>query len=161
MPPPYDTTQRNALADAAVDALNVGSGPAHATLRLFDSGVVQLASLALAVPVAPAASGGAKTFSAIPAGVVAASARCARYELRDRAGSVVLSGPVADLGLTSAAFKAGDTLRVTDLVYAVAADGTATVQGTGVLVPYSLRYADQVQARLRPLLDVSGRVVTE
>lgn len=117
----HSTAARNAMADAVVDRLDLGSGTAAGRLVFQTSGGTAVATLTLSNPAFGAASGGVATASAITSDTNAAGGTTTKFELRDRDANAVILGSVGtsgqDINLSSVVIGAGDTVSVTSLTY--------------------------------------------
>lgn len=119
-------TLRNTLADAAVDALDVGSTDATGDLQIATSTGFStiLATLTFANPAFGPASGGITTANSITSDTNAANTGTAvAFRVRDRnnsevfRGSVTVTGGGGDLQLSSVGITAGDTVSITSMTY--------------------------------------------
>ncbi|MER7213197.1 hypothetical protein ABT340_39555 [Streptosporangium sp. NPDC000239] len=122
------TTARNAAADAVVDLLDAGSGPAIVEIRTGTQPTTAndtatgtlLATLTLADPAYGSASSGAATMASTPrtaTGVAAGTAGW--FRMKDSAGNTVLDGSVTATGgggqleLATTSISVGLTVEVT------------------------------------------------
>jgi hypothetical protein len=95
------TVAKNAAVDAVVDLLDAGSPPGNLVIK--NTGGTILASLALANPAFGASSGGIATAGTISDDLSAdATGTAATFELRNAAGTVVITGTC---GLTGEALN--------------------------------------------------------
>lgn len=120
------TTIRNTLADAVVDALDIGSTDATGDLQIATSTAFStiLANLTFANPAFGTAATGTATANAIVSETNApASGSAAAFRVRDRnnsevfRGSVTVTGGGGDLQLSSVGITAGDTVSITSMTY--------------------------------------------
>ena len=120
----HGTATRNALADAAVDRLDLGSGTSAGRLIFQTAGSVTVATLPLSNPAFGSATGGTATANTITSDTNAAGGTTTKVELRDRDGTAVILGSVgtsgADINLSSNVITAGDTVTMTSLTYSAA-----------------------------------------
>jgi len=118
----HSTAIRNALADAVVDALDVGTTNPNGQLIFRTSGDVEVATLNLTNPAAGAAASGIATYSAIASDTTATGGVVAKATLENRdntivytCGSVLTTG--GDITLSSLTVGVGDTVAVSALTY--------------------------------------------
>lgn len=113
------TTVRNAMCDAFVDAIDVGTTDASGDLQVRTSGgTTLLAELTFSATAFGAASSGAATANAITDDSSAdASGTAAVMRIRNRDNTTVAEGTVgtsgADLNLNTVSITAGDRVSVT------------------------------------------------
>jgi len=117
---------RNTLANAAVDAIDVGSTDASGDIQIATSSAFStiLATLLFSATAFGAASAGVATANAITADTNAAnSGTAANFRFRDRDNNEVLRGTVSatggggDIQLSSVGITAGDTISITSMTY--------------------------------------------
>jgi len=118
------TAARNAACDAIVDLCDV-SAPGDLRIGTTSMSTV-LAVLALSNPAFGAAAAGVATANSISDDTSADNTgTAAEYELRDGAGSNVITGDVsdsgADINLSSTSITAGDTVSISSLTVTVPA----------------------------------------
>jgi len=116
----HEVAVRNAMADAAVDLLDVGAG-ANGTLEFHTAGDVEVATLALSATAFGAAAAGVATASAISDDTNATGGTTTKAVFKDQDGNAVINCSVGtsgeDINLSSNVISAGDTVRVTSLTY--------------------------------------------
>jgi hypothetical protein len=123
----HSTATRTALADTAVDRLDLGSANAAGHLVFKTTGGSVLATLILSNPAFGSASAGTATASAITSDTNAAGTGTAtKFELQDRDAVAVILGSVGngsggDINLSSNVITAGDTVSMSSLTYSAAA----------------------------------------
>ncbi len=104
-------------ADAGAGRLLILDGTRPAT---GGAKTTQLADLDLTDPVAPAATGGVQTFSAIIDDTSTVAGTATWFRIEDNSGDAVFDGDVgtagSDLNLNSTAISAGGTVSVTSFV---------------------------------------------
>lgn len=103
------TAGKNAALDALLDLLDAGSGAASGSLLLLTAGDVQVAEIVLSNPAFGAASSGTATASSTTADTNTVAGTVTKYQAVNRDGTVVISGTVAELTLTSDTYGTGDT----------------------------------------------------
>ena len=119
----HSTAARNAMADAAVDRLDLGTTNASGRLIFKTAGDSVLATLPMSNPAFGSASSGTATASAITNDTNAAGTGTAtKFDLVNRDGTVVISGTVGngsggDINLSSNVITAGDTVSMSALTY--------------------------------------------
>lgn len=119
----HSTAARNAIADAVVDLLDVGSTNPSGRLIFKTAGATVLATLPLSATAFGAASSGVATAAAITSDTNAAnSGTCTVFDLINRNAVVVVSGTVGngsggDINLSSNVITAGDTVSMSALTY--------------------------------------------
>jgi hypothetical protein len=121
----YDVTVRNGMLNHLVSVLD---GGANALLRIYDgtrpatggTATNLLATLTCSDPVAPAASAGAVTFSAITSSSVVTAGTATWFRLVTSAGTFVLDGNVgtsgSDLNLNTQALVSNAQISVSSFV---------------------------------------------
>lgn len=121
------TATRNAMCNAMVDLLDVGSGQATGDLRFYTAAFATLlATLLFSNPAFGNAATGVATASAITADSSAdASGTAAVCRFRDRDAATVLEGTVgtsgADINFNTVTWTAGDNISVSSLTLTVPA----------------------------------------
>jgi hypothetical protein len=119
----HSTAARNAIANAAVDLLDIGSG-ANGTLVFLTTSDVVVATLGLSDPAFGAADAGAATAGAITSDTNAVGGITTKFELRNKNDVAVIFGSVGtsgqDINLSSVSVGAGDTVAITNLTYTAA-----------------------------------------
>lgn len=116
---------RNAIADAVVDLIDVGSTDATGDMAFAKSDDTVLCTCNFANPAFGAASSGVATAGTIATGTVGASITSqtvAKVIIRNRNNAEVLRGTVAastggDVNLSSVVVSTGDTISVSALTY--------------------------------------------
>jgi len=117
------TAVRNTLANAAVDAVVVGSTDANGDLVIMTSGDVEVSTHAHANPAYGAAASGVATAGAIGDDASATGGTAALYKQQDRDNAEVMRGTVTatagggDIELTSVVIGATDTVQISSLTY--------------------------------------------
>lgn len=116
------TATRNAMADAAVDLLDAGSGAGTLEIKSGAStvaGTNEVATLTFSDPAFGAASSGTATASAITDDSSATGGTASHCTLFDSDSDAVVQGTVgtsgADINLSSVSIGAGDTVSITSL----------------------------------------------
>ncbi len=115
----YSTAAKNARLDAVTTLIDAGVSAGK--LKIRDGSNVVLATLTLADPCAPAASGGVLTFDTSPSledSSADASGTAANAIITDSADTTVISGLTVgtsgtDIVLTSTSITAGQTVTIT------------------------------------------------
>ena len=114
------TTVRNAMCDALVDAIDVGSTDATGDLSIWTAAFATLLATPLfANPAFGAAAAGVATASAITSEPSApATGSAAVLRIRDRDNAAVVEGTVstsgADLNLNTVSITTADVVSITD-----------------------------------------------
>lgn len=110
------TRARNAMCNALVDEIDVGTTDANGDLVIATSGDVEVATLACSNPAFGAASSGVATAGTISDDTNATGGTAAVFWFQDRDNAEVFRGTVgtsgADLNLSSVTIGAGDTVSV-------------------------------------------------
>lgn len=114
------TATRNAVADAAVDLIDAGTGTTEGKLRFYTAGFATLlAELDLSQPAFGAAASGTATAATITAPAADNTGVAAVFRIVDRDDATVMEGTVgtsgADINFNSVNWTAGDTISVTSL----------------------------------------------
>lgn len=126
MPITHTTPVRNAVADAVLGRINLGSAQASGDIQIATSNAFTtiLARLVMSNPAFGAASGGQATANAIsPENNAPATGVAAAYRTRDRdanevfRGTVGVTGSGADMQLSSVNISAGDLIQINSFVY--------------------------------------------
>jgi hypothetical protein len=116
---------RNAMCDALVDLLDVGTTDANGDLVVMTAADAQIATLALSNPAFGNAATGVATANAIASDTNATGGTAALFKLQNRNNVEVLRGQVAtsgaELNLSSLSIGAGDTVAVSALTVTVPA----------------------------------------
>jgi hypothetical protein len=117
----HGSTTRDAVCNAVVDRLDLGSGTSAGRLVFQTSGGTAVATLALSNPAFGNASSGVATANSITSDTNAAGGTTTKFELRDRDAVAVILGAVgtsgSDINLSSVIIGAGDTVSVSSLTY--------------------------------------------
>ena len=120
----HTTATRNAMADAVVDRIDLGTTDTTGDLVIQTSGDVEVATLSwTATPAFGAATGGVATMNAINDDTSATGGTAAKFKFQDRdntevvSGSVTATGGGGDIELSSVVIGAGDTVSITSLTY--------------------------------------------
>ena len=119
----HSTAARNTLADAIDTLINTGAGTSNFTF--FNAQSVSLAVVDLDNPAFGAASSGAISLAGTPqegtASHATSNAVCSSFSIKDRDGTVVLSGTVAatgaDINVSNTTINNGDTVRISSFTY--------------------------------------------
>lgn len=117
------TAVRNALAEEISTQVDTGTTNASGRVVIMTSGDVVVATLPMSNPAYGAASGGSITANAITDDTNAVGGTAALFKVVDKDASEVYRGVVTatggggDLELSSLNIGAGDTVRITSLVY--------------------------------------------
>lgn len=95
----HGTPTRNAVADAVVDRIDLGTGTAAGVLKIRASSTV-LATIALANPAFGSASAGAAAMAGLPRSDSAADASGTpdNFQIVDRDGTIIFSGTAGIAG---------------------------------------------------------------
>lgn len=121
------TAARNAMADAVVDRIDLGSSDANGDLVIMTSGDVEVATLACSNPAFGAASGGTATAAAISDDTSATGGTAAKFKFQDRnnsevfRGSVTATGGGGDIEIDNVTVGAGVTVSITSFTYSAPA----------------------------------------
>ena len=121
------TAVRNALADACVDLIDVGSADAQGDLVIMTSGDSEVATLACSNPAFGAADSGTATASSISDDTSATGGTAAKFKFQDRdngevfQGSVTGTGGGGDIELDNVTVGAGVTVSITSFTYSASA----------------------------------------
>jgi hypothetical protein len=121
------TASRNAMCNALVDLLDVGSGQSTGDLRFYTASFATLlATLLFSNPAFGNSATGTATASAITADSSAdASGTAAVWRARDRDGTTVLEGTCGtsgqDINFNTVTWTAGDNISVSSLTITVPA----------------------------------------
>jgi hypothetical protein len=117
----HGSATRDAVCNAVVDRLDLGSGTSAGRLVFQTAGSVAVATLPLSNPAFGNASSGVATANSITSDTNAAGGTTTKFELRDRDGAAVILGAVgtsgSDINLSSVIIGAGDTVSVSSLTY--------------------------------------------
>jgi hypothetical protein len=117
----HGSATRDAVCNAVVDRLDLGSGTSAGRLVFQTSGGTAVATLALSNPAFGNASSGVATAGSITSDTNAAGGTTTKFELRDRDAAAVILGSVgtsaSDINLSSVIIGAGDTVSVSSLTY--------------------------------------------
>lgn len=117
----HGSATRDAVCNAVVDRLDLGSGTSAGRLVFLTAASAAVATLALSNPAFGNASAGVATANAITSDTNAAGGTTTKFELRDRDGAAVILGSVgtsgSDINLSSVIIGAGDTVSVSSLTY--------------------------------------------
>jgi hypothetical protein len=117
----HGSATRDAVCNAVVDRLDLGTGTAQGRLVFQTSGGTAVATLSLSNPAFGNASSGVATAGAITSDTNAAGGTTTKFELRDRDAVAVILGSVgtsgSDINLSSVIIGAGDTVSVSSLTY--------------------------------------------
>jgi hypothetical protein len=118
------TAAKNAAVDAVVDLVDAGSGTATGHLKIYSSGAVLLADLAMSNPAFGAASVGVATASAITDDSSAdATGTAATFKVVDRDDTEIFSGTCGltgeALNLNTLSIVAGTKVSVSALTVAL------------------------------------------
>ena len=117
------TATRNAMADAVVDRIDLGTTDANGDLMIMTSGDVEVATLAFANPAFGAAASAVATANAITKDSSATGGTAAKFKCQDRdngevvRGSVTATGGGGDIELSSVTIAATDEVDITSLTY--------------------------------------------
>ena len=112
------TNARNGACNGIVDLVDVGSGVAQGTLKIYTAGMaLLLADLDMSNPAFGAAAVGVATASAISDETSAiATGDAAEFQIVDRDGAEVFRGSVGtsgeDINLSSISITIGDTVSI-------------------------------------------------
>jgi hypothetical protein len=114
------TATRNAMCNACVDLLDVGTGTTGGTIKLYTSGDAILVTLTFSATAFGAASTGVATAAAITNGTAVDTGTAAKASLLDRDATVVISGLVVgagsgDINLNSTSITTGDVVSITSM----------------------------------------------
>ena len=121
------TATRNAMADACVDRVDLGTGDAQGDLVIMTSGDVEVATLACSNPAFGAASSGTATASAISDDTSATGGTAAKFKFQNRdnsevfRGSVTATGGGGDIELDNVTVGAGVTVSISSFTYSASA----------------------------------------
>jgi len=117
----HGSATRDAVCNAVVDRLDLGSGTSAGRLVFLTAASAAVATLALSNPAFGNASAGVATANAITSDTNAAGGTTTKFELRDRDAAAVILGSVgtsgSDINLSSVIIGAGDTVSVSSLTY--------------------------------------------
>ena len=112
---------RDAVCNAVVDRLDLGSGTSAGRLVFQTAASAAVATLPLSNPAFGNASAGVATANSITSDTNAAGGTTTKFELRDRDSVAVILGSVgtsgSDINLSSVIIGAGDTVTVSSLTY--------------------------------------------
>jgi hypothetical protein len=112
---------RNAIADAVVDRLDLGSTDATGDIAFTTAADAVLCINNLANPAFGAAASGVATANAIANGTVTVAGTIARAQFRDRNNAEVFRCAVgtsgSDINLSSVAVNINDTISISSLTY--------------------------------------------
>jgi len=115
---------RNAMADAAVDLIDIGTTDLNGDLVLMTGGDVEVSILAMANPAYGNAAAGVAQENAITDDPSSAGGTIALFKLQNRDNAEVLRGTVTavggggDIELTSLVIAVNEAVSITDLSYA-------------------------------------------
>ena len=115
------TAVRNAMADACVDLIDVGSANPAGLIRIGTAGMATiLAELDFANPAFGAAAAGVATANAIADETNAPNTgTAAEFDIQDRDRNTLVSGSVGvsgeDINFNTVSITAGDTVSITSL----------------------------------------------
>lgn len=121
----FPTADKDARAQAVVDAVNAGTTNAAGTLRLLDSGDNVLSSHVMSNPAFGAVSNGTATAAAIAQAIGLLDGAAVKFEVLDRDNNLVFSGTVGAVGsgedlestTSSTTVSSGDTVDINSLIY--------------------------------------------
>ena len=119
----HTTAIRNAIADAVVDAIDVGSTDANGDLEYMTSGDVEVATLAMSNPAFGDSAAGIATANAITKDSSATGGTIAKFKLQNRdntevvRASVTATGGGGDIELSSVVITATDEVSTSSLTY--------------------------------------------
>jgi hypothetical protein len=118
------TAIRNTLADAVVDAVDVGTTDVGGDILIQDGAGVTLVAIPLANPAFGDAANGTASVSGVPVeGTAVAAGTAARFLLRNRNNAEVLRGTVTvtagggDMQLSSVSIAINDVIRLNTITY--------------------------------------------
>lgn len=95
----HATATRNSLADQIDTLVNTGSADAGGDIKIMTSGDAELVVITLGNPAFGAASSGTISGSGLPkTGTAGATGTAAKFDLRDRDNTIILSGTVTSTG---------------------------------------------------------------
>ncbi len=121
------TAIRNTLADAVVDAIDVGATDAQGDLEIMTSGDVEVSTHTCTNPAFGAAAAGTATASAIADDTTAAGGTAALFKFQDRNNAEVFRGTVTatsgggDIELDNVTVGVGVTVSITSFTYSSSA----------------------------------------
>lgn len=117
------TAGKNAMIDALVDLLDLGSSDATGDLVIKDGTGATLATLTFSNPAFGSASNGSASASAITSATASGTGTATNFQARNRDNTVVFSGSVGTLGealnLSSVSITTGDSVAVTAFTVAI------------------------------------------
>lgn len=117
----HGTSTRNAIADAVVDRIDLGTGTSSGRLKLLTSGDAVLVSLPMSSTAFGSASSGTATANAITTTNATGTGTAAKFTVVDRDDNIIFQGTVgtsgADLTITNTSINSGDPISVTSLTY--------------------------------------------
>ena len=118
----HSTAARNAAATAVTD-LQDAQSPTPGDLRFLTAGAAEVAILPLSDPSIASVVAGVATYDAITSDTTTIAGTIDNFELRDGAGTVVISGTVTiiggggDIELTSITYANNETIGMSSLTY--------------------------------------------
>jgi hypothetical protein len=123
----HSSAVRTGLANYVANAVNNGTTASAGSLVFLTSANATVASLLFANPAFGGAADGIASANAIQDDTNAVGGTVTKFEIRDRDGTVILSGTVTttggggDIELSSTTVGAGDTISVSSLTYEASA----------------------------------------
>lgn len=124
----HSTAIRNTLADAVVDAIDVGSTDPNGDLEFMTSGDVECATIQLSATSFGAASSGTATMASTPLSDTSATGgTVARFRFKSRdnteifRGTVTSTGGGGDIEMSSVSVGPGDTVTISSFTYSASA----------------------------------------
>jgi len=120
----HGTLTRTAMADAAVDRIDLGAGAGTLTFKSALDATICVVTLA--DPAFGAASGGSATLLGVPLqGTVTASGTITKFTIADSNAVAIINGTVgtsgADINLSSVSVQLNDIIQIDAITYTASA----------------------------------------
>lgn len=114
------TATRNAMCNACVDLIDVGTGTTGGVIKITSSGDILLVTLTFSATAFGSANTGVATANAITNGTAVASNTAAKASIHDRDDATIISGLVVgagsgDINLNSTSITSGDVVSITSM----------------------------------------------